>query len=217
MEYEFRFVVEGASVDDAGTVDLLRSELDAMLFRGGGVDLLDIAATGETALEAAMTAARAVIELIPGMRLLHLRRDLVGVPEIAERIGVTRQNVHQWINGERRNGSSPFPPPEGTAGRKSVWLWVEVNDWLNQHGMGEEICLPNRYEMAEIDSALSQKLYLRSKQSIDRWRRNRLVGAIAVYNANLEVSRAEDATQIKGDFEFNWRSDSSVNYTAAMQ
>ncbi|MDP9848680.1 helix-turn-helix transcriptional regulator [Streptosporangium lutulentum] len=217
MEYEFRFVVTGASVDDVGIVDLLCRDLDAMLFRGGGVDLLDIAMNGENVLEAAMAAARTVVELVPSMRLLHLHRDLVGIPEIAERVGVTRQNVHQWVNGERRNDASPFPSPEGTAGRASVWLWVEVNNWLKQHRMGDEVNLPNRYEMSDIDSALNHELHLRTKLSIDRWRRNRLFGVATLYSANLEIDETEDELQVEDEFQLTWGVDASVKYKAAMQ
>src|SRR5690606_18622153 len=116
MEYEFRFVVEGTSVDDDAAVLVLERELDAMLFRGGGVDLLDVASEGQDAFDAAMNAARAVHQHVPRLRLLRLHRDLVGIPEIAERAGVTRQNVHQWVTGKRRaSGAAPFPAPEGTA------------------------------------------------------------------------------------------------------
>jgi predicted DNA-binding transcriptional regulator AlpA len=216
VEYEFRFVVEGASVDDAEIVELLSDELDAMLFRGGGVDLLDIAADGETALEAAMTAARAVVELVPSLRLLHIHRDLVGIPEIAERVGVTRQNVHQWINGERRKGAPLFPRPEGTAGRSSVWLWAEVNDWLNRQGLGDGVRLPSRYDMAEIDSALAHELHYRTPSSLDRWQRNRRIGAVVSYSVSLRMSESEDQNLIEDGFETTWAT-VSVDYLAAVQ
>ncbi|MBX6168987.1 MAG: hypothetical protein IRY84_15285 [Thermobispora bispora] len=192
MEYEFRFVVAGVSVDDVEAVEKLDRELDAMLFRGGGVDLLDIAAHGSDALEAAMEAARAATQLIPGLNILRLHRDLVGIPEIAERVGVTRQNVHQWVSGQRRS-ELPFPPPEGTAGRSQIWLWSEVNEWLAQHGLSDGVNRPSRSEMADIDSALNCRLHHRTKLSLERWRRNRAVNMVAVYEA--PVSWETDADE----------------------
>ncbi|WP_326635023.1 hypothetical protein OG884_19925 [Streptosporangium sp. NBC_01755] len=192
MEYEFRFVVEGVSVDDIDVVETLDRELDAMLFRGGGVDLLDIAAEGTDALAAAMKAAREATISVPSLRVLRLHRDLVGVPEIAERLGLSRQNIHQWITGKRHSEALPFPPSEGTAGRTQVWLWTEVNKWLEQIGRNDEVNRPSRNEMADIDSALNCNLQHKTKLSMDRWRRTRQVGVIAVYKADLTVSEADD-------------------------
>ncbi|WP_147268360.1 hypothetical protein [Spongiactinospora rosea] len=157
MEYEFRFVVEGASVDDVAAVEALERGLDAMLFRGGGLDLVEIAAEGADAFDAAMRAAGRIAEQVPGLRPMRLHRDLVGIPEIAERAGTTRQNVHLWMTGQRRHSAAfPFPKPEGTAGRAQVWLWVEVNSWLEHQGMDDGVNRPSRNEIADIDSALNR-------------------------------------------------------------
>jgi predicted DNA-binding transcriptional regulator AlpA len=185
VEYEFRFVVEGATVDDADIVDLLARDLDAMLFRGGGVNLLDVASEGTDAFTAALSIARTLRMTVPGLRLVRLHRDLVGVPEIADRLNVSRQNVHQWINGSRRGGNSTFPAAEGVAGRARVWLWTEVNSWLAHHGLDDGVNGPNREEMADIDSALNCGLYQRSPTSVERWRRTRTIGVTAAYTASL--------------------------------
>ncbi|WP_155128803.1 helix-turn-helix transcriptional regulator [[Actinomadura] parvosata] len=217
MEYEFRFVVDGASVDDATAVEVLERELDALLFRGGGVDLLDIAADGDDALDAAMNAARSVADHVPALRLLRLHRDLVGIPEIAERVGVTRQNVHQWVTGQRRHkGVTPFPASEGTAGRTQVWLWVEVNAWLKQQGLDDGVARPNRIDMADIDSALNCKLQHRTKPSIERWRRNRDIGVLATYEATLELIEVEESPQIPMASN-NWTISGSLDCKVAIK
>lgn len=158
MEYEFTFVVDGTTVDDNTAVSRLEAELDAMLARAGGQNLLTVSRRGATATEAAMWAAHRARELVPALRLLRLDRDLVGVPEIAERTGKTRQCVHQWVNGERLTDAGPFPLPEGTAGRAHVWLWAEVNDWLRRHGLDDGLAYPTRQEMSEIDFVLANSL-----------------------------------------------------------
>lgn len=195
VEYEFRFVVEGASVDDSDIVDLLARDFDAMLFRGGGVDLLDVAAEGTDAFTAALSVARALESTIPKLRLLRLHRDLVGVPEIADRVSVSRQNVHQWIKGSRRSGSHPFPDPEGVAGRARVWLWTEVNSWLAQHNLSDGVNRPAREEMADIDSALNCGLQRRSPTSVERWQRTRSIGMTAIYTVSSVCVLPEQASQ----------------------
>ncbi|WP_052423088.1 hypothetical protein [Nonomuraea candida] len=218
MEYEFRFVVEGASVDDAAAVTVLEQELDAMLFRGGGVDLLDVAAEGEDALDAAMNAARAVYQRVPDIRLLHLHRDLVGITEIAERAGATRQNAHQWATGQRRSGeTAPFPAPEGTAGRTQVWLWTEVNAWLRQLGKDDGVNRPSRNEMADIDSALNCSLHLRTKSSELRWRRVRTCTVVATYQATIELTEAEDAIQSAASASPPWDTATATDYRVAVR
>jgi predicted DNA-binding transcriptional regulator AlpA len=167
-QYDFRFVVEGASVDNVEVVELLEVELDAMLARGGGVDLIDIAYEGLGAVDAALNAVQAVHRLVPTMKMIRLDRDLVGVPEIAERAGVSRQNVHQWSTGARRNGE-PFPKPEGVAGRSHVWLWTEVNEWLKSPGYDDGLTWPTRYEMSEIDCALHSGLASIAEPALRRW------------------------------------------------
>lgn len=154
MEYELTFVVSGASVDDDDAVDVLESELDAMLFRAGGVDLLTLSAVGGSAVEAAMEAATRAVAAVPRLRIHRLDRNLVGVHEVAQRSGRTRQNVSQWIRGERQADGAPFPLPEGTAGRSSVWLWCEVNAWLKTIGLDDGCVYPTREEMAVIDYTL---------------------------------------------------------------
>lgn len=195
VEYEFRFVVEGATVDDADIVGLLARDYDAMLFRGGGANLLDIAAEGADAFTAALSIARTLSDEFPQIRLIRLHRDLVGIPEIAERLNVSRQSVHQWINGARRGGDSSFPAPEGVAGRTRVWLWTEVNSWLAQHGLDDGVNWPTREEMADIDSALNCNLHRKTFISIERWRRTRTIGATATYRASLVPVLTETASQ----------------------
>lgn len=155
MDYDFTFVVSGVDVDDQAAVDALLENCDALLARAGGVDLLSITGSGASALEAALTAVSAARAAAPQLRVCRLDRDLVGVHEIAERTGRSRQNVSQWIAGDRKAHGEPFPAAEGTVGRSRAWLWSEVNRWLAAHGLDDGAAYPTRAEMAEIDAALA--------------------------------------------------------------
>jgi len=153
-DYEFTFVVSGATVDDEHIVETLDEQFDAMLFRGGGQDLLTVASTGVDAVTAAIEIVHAIAGAVPGLRFERIDRGLVGVPEIAQRTERTRQNVTQWVSGERQGSHGPFPAPEGTAGRARVWLWSEVNQWLKPLGLDDGFTYPTRAEMAAIDHFL---------------------------------------------------------------
>lgn len=161
MDYDFTFVVTGVALEDNEAVSTLLNDYDAVIARAGGQILVSITMNGPSAVEAALLAATAIRECIPGSRVVRLDRDLVGIYEISERTDRSRQNVQQWITGTRKAEYGPFPAPEGTAGRSQVWLWTEVNAWLRQHGMGDDVGYPTREEMGDIDFALAHAVALK--------------------------------------------------------
>jgi hypothetical protein len=160
MDYDFTFVVAGATAEDQDAVRTLLDRLDAVLALAGGQHLVSITMEGPSAVEAALMAAVAIRDCVPGIRVVRLDRDLVGVYEISERTARSRQNVQQWIVGSRKAEHGPFPAPEGTAGRSQVWLWTEVNAWLRRHDMGDDVGYPTREEMGDIDFALTHRVAL---------------------------------------------------------
>jgi predicted DNA-binding transcriptional regulator AlpA len=153
MEYNFLFVVAGVSVDDGGTVAAITEKFGGLLSRRHGVPRLAVSSDGSNAIEALRNLLDRIVDELPGLRLVRLDPDLVGVPDIAERTGHSRQNVQQWVNGER-NGDRPFPPPEGSAGRSLVWRWAEVNEWLRPLGLDDRAIRPPREEAAFLDVLL---------------------------------------------------------------
>ena len=55
--------------------------------------------------------------------------DLVSQSDIAERLGVSRQMVYQYVRGERGPGGFP-PPAYRLAKNNPVWQWRSVSGWL---------------------------------------------------------------------------------------
>jgi hypothetical protein len=55
--------------------------------------------------------------------------DLVGVAEIAERLGCSVQAVHAW---KRRHKDFPSPVAHLTMGL--LWVWPEVRHWAHATG-----------------------------------------------------------------------------------
>ncbi|PWG11198.1 hypothetical protein DF268_22945 [Streptomyces sp. V2] len=181
-EYEFQFVVDGIDVDDEAAVDVVHEKFDGLLTRHRDRHLLDVAETGASTIDAAHRIVVRLRKTLPGLRLLRIDPDLVGVSDIAERVGNTRQNVQQWVNGERRAGSEPFPAPEGVAGRSAVWRWGDVNAWLAAVGEGDGVHVPTREEALQIDYFLPS------------WRRT-LDDGLPLVNAVPAVEGDEDGTE----------------------
>ena len=153
MEYQFLFVVAGSSAEDSGAAAAITENLHGVLSSQHGVRRLAVPSDGASAMEALRNLLHLIAEAAPGLQLVRLDPDLVGVPDIAERTGHTPQNVQQWVNGER-DGDRPFPLPEGSAGPSLVWRWAEVNTWLRPLGLDDQAIRPTREESAFLDVAL---------------------------------------------------------------
>ncbi|ADH65633.1 MULTISPECIES: helix-turn-helix transcriptional regulator [Nocardiopsis] len=182
-EYEFVFVVDGFDLDDHDTVQALSESFDALVSSWHGSLRLSVAALGPDAVTAARSLVERVHVTVPGVRIVRLDRELVGISDIAEITGRSRQNVDQWVRGQRHDGV-PFPAPEAAVGRSLVWLWSEVNAWLRGIGLDDGQLRPTRTEMSEIDWLLqtSRKVELalvRHANSPDARRVARLLAAHA--------------------------------------
>lgn len=113
---------------------------DALVERLGeaGCDdaLVGVGQPGRLALEftrEAASAAKAVHSAladvkgaIPSASLIEAGPDLVGLSDVAELVGVSRQNMRKLML--THPGSFPAPVHEGSA---SIWHLVEVLDWLD--------------------------------------------------------------------------------------
>jgi predicted DNA-binding transcriptional regulator AlpA len=153
VEYEFLFVVDGVALDDDATVNVLTDAFDGVLSWNRGLYRLAMSSQGAGALDALRNLLTRVSSEVPGLKILRLDPDLVGISDIAERTGRTRQNVQQWVTGER-NSDHPFPSPEGCAGRSLVWRWADVNGWLKPLGFDDQAARPTRDESVFMDAAL---------------------------------------------------------------
>jgi uncharacterized protein DUF4287 len=153
VEYEFLFVVDGVSMDDDDAVAILTDAFDGVLSSNRGLYRLAVSSNGSNAVDALRRLLAGIAARLPTLRILRVDPDLVGVSDIAERTGHTRQNVQQWVSGER-NAARPFPPPEGCAGRSLIWRWADVNDWLKPLGLDDQTMRPTREESVFLDVEL---------------------------------------------------------------
>ncbi|KXU89065.1 DNA-binding protein [Paraburkholderia monticola] len=88
---------------------------------------------GATAFEAVASALKDVKRAVPSARLVEAGPDFVGLTDVAEVAGVSRQNMRKLMV----NHAMDFPAPvhEGSA---SVWHLADVLEWLIARG-GYEI------------------------------------------------------------------------------
>jgi hypothetical protein len=156
METDFVILVDGLSLDDDDVIGTLAEDFDAVASEHHGTMRLAVTAEGIDPLNAFSGLLVRLAQRLPDVHVLRLDPDLVNVTDIAERVGRSRQNVQQWIDGDRLAGSPPFPKPEGTAGRSRIWRWNDVHEWLHPLGLTELENLPSRDDSLVIDVFIKQ-------------------------------------------------------------
>ncbi|WP_166360663.1 helix-turn-helix transcriptional regulator [Pseudomonas akapageensis] len=134
MEYIFTLKYQLATEDQ---------DMDTLVERLGeaGCDdaLVGIGQPGRLALEFVREAASAeeavksaladVCKAVPGARLIEATPDLVGLTDVAEIVGVSRQNMRKLMLAHANN--FPAPVHEGSA---SIWHLADVLSWMQARG-----------------------------------------------------------------------------------
>lgn len=127
-DFTLRFTLPSADADMDDVADRLY---------GGGCDdaLIGIGHPGSVALDfiresssarsAVMSAIADAIAAIPGLVLVEAAPDLVGVTDVADLVGCSRQNIRQLMISCPR--AVPAPVHEG---KQALWHLAPVLNWL---------------------------------------------------------------------------------------
>lgn len=76
-------------------------------------------------IDRALSPDACQVALVP----LAVAADPVGIPEIADRLGVARNTVDQW---KQRHDS--FPAPRWQVGGRPAWDWSDITEWAAATG-----------------------------------------------------------------------------------
>ncbi|QZH66920.1 helix-turn-helix transcriptional regulator [Mycolicibacterium farcinogenes] len=149
FNFEIAFVVE--DIDDPADERIDRvAELlpNFVLTSYGDLMVATVLVRAADAVEAGVFAAKAIES--SGIRVLRTYQDLVTRQDIAERIGVTRQAVGNWVRGERHE-DTPFPSAVShVAG--GIWLWGDVAAWARAHHYSvDDALFPSLSEHTRLD------------------------------------------------------------------
>lgn len=88
---------------------------------------LDFTRHARSAFDAIASAVRDVKKAIPGVELVEAAPDFVGLTDIADLVGFSRQNMRKLMLGH----AATFPPPVHE-GNPSLWHLATVLDWLHR-------------------------------------------------------------------------------------
>ncbi|MEO9335425.1 DNA-binding protein [Pseudomonas guguanensis] len=133
---EYTFTLKYQLADDDRNPDVLVERLgeagcdDALVGIGQpGRLALEFIREAENADAAVRSALADVRSAVPSARLIEVAPDLVGLTDVAEMVGVSRQNMRKLMLANP--GSFPAPVHEGSA---SIWHLADVLTWLQARG-----------------------------------------------------------------------------------
>lgn len=133
---EYTFTLKYQLADDDRDADALVERLgeagrdDAMVGTGQpGRLALEFTREAADADEAVRSALANVRRAVPSARLIEVAPDLVGLTDVAEIVGVSRQNMRKLMLAHP--GSFPAPVHEGSG---SIWHLADVLTWLQAKG-----------------------------------------------------------------------------------
>jgi len=130
-EYEFTLIVDG-SLDAEVIEALFEAGCSDMTFQGDevGPTSVDVHRNAVNLLDAVLSAIRD-IEHVPTLRVVEVEcQDLVGLSDIAWRLGRTPESIRLLAAGRR--GPGGFPAPVVRRRRGQLWRWAEVAEWANR-------------------------------------------------------------------------------------
>lgn len=161
MEYEFTLKYQ---LPEDENVDVLLERLaeagcDDAVIGIGQPGRLALAFTRESrsAREAIESALNDVRTAVPSARLIEATPDLVGLTDVAEMIGVSRQNMRKLMLSHMH--SFPAPIHEGSV---SLWHLADVLAWLHARGtysIGQEIMELARVAMSVNVSRAHERVF----------------------------------------------------------
>jgi hypothetical protein len=155
--FRLNIVFSGVDFDEDEVFEGL-AEIPNILWRAQGAFAFATATIeADSALKAADLVTQQVNERVPSARALRLDEDLVAIPDIANRVGVTREAVRNWANGTRH---ANFPLSRGVVGDGiRVWAWSDVNSWLRENlHLGDPEEFPTAHDAVLIQGMFSDSL-----------------------------------------------------------
>ena len=131
-EYEFtlKFNLQNAQTDPQEYVELLgRNGCDDALLGIGqrGRIAFSFIRGSTSAYEAVLSAIEDIRKVLPNARLVEAAPDFVGLTEIAELLGFTRQNMRKLMI--RAGATFPAPVRDG---KPTIWHLSQILVWMNK-------------------------------------------------------------------------------------
>jgi len=133
---EYEFILKFSLPDNEGDPEIFIDKLaaagcdDALVGIGSnGRIALDFTRISSSALDAVLSGIKDVKRAIPGARLIEASPDLVGLTDVADILGFSRQNMRKLMLK-----NPDFPPPYHE-GNPSIWHLAKILRWMDKKTM----------------------------------------------------------------------------------
>lgn len=126
--------VQGLDLDDDDTLAVIAESFsDVEWSIMDDITIGTVFLTSSDPVCEALGVARRLTHKFAGVRVPRVHTELVSIPDIAHRVGVSRETVRTWV--EKLRGVEDFPEPldsvgGGARGATRVWAWSDIADWL---------------------------------------------------------------------------------------
>ena len=166
--FNFTLTLSGVTSDTKGLEDALYNAGcdDALLCFYGTAVYLEFDREAETLNQAVLSAIRDIESAGISARVESVDSTLVGLSDIAELTGLTRQAIALLKEGAR--GSRQFPGPvQRVKGNSPLWHWRTVVDWLASEGRvpADSPLIANAHVLDSLNLALQLRSSL-EKQTV---------------------------------------------------
>jgi hypothetical protein len=163
--FRLNMVFSGVDLDDDDVFERLAEFPDVVWRAQGNLAFAIATIDAPSALQAAELVERRVATAVPAAHPIRLEDDLVAIPDIASRVGVTREAVRNWANGTRH---ANFPLPRGVVGDGiKIWAWSDVNRWLRENlHSGEAVEFPTAHDAALINARFASAVARQSAATV---------------------------------------------------
>jgi len=153
LKTEFNFTLRYRLLDTSGDPGVLERHLhdagcgDALLGVGSPASLaLEFCREASSAAEGMRSALGDVQRAVSGAELIEVSPDLVGLTDVADLLGMSRQNMRKLLLAHPQ--TFPAPVHEGSA---SIWHLADILSWMQARGSQKVSS-----ELAELAAAALQ-------------------------------------------------------------
>jgi hypothetical protein len=143
--------VAGLDVDAPDVEAVFVEKYPQVLVVGDQPCVLTVTVEAARVVDDTVGLMRAMQADLPNMKILGVDRDLVGITDIAHRVGVSREGARKWTHVEG------FPEPFDflQAASMPIWAWTEVAAWLqNERSLDLGETLPTLQVLTQLENCL---------------------------------------------------------------
>lgn len=143
--------ISGLDVDNPDVEAVFADKYPQVLVTGEHPCVLTVTVDTARAVDDVVALIRAMQADFPQMTIHGVDRDLVGISDIAQRVGVSREGARKWTRAEG------FPEPFDflQAASMPIWAWTEVATWLqDERSLELDETLPTLQTLTHIENCL---------------------------------------------------------------